>query len=207
MAEEQKPSDESPPSPPSPPSPAPRTRPNVWVAVAVVLVAAGFLALNLRHRTGAQGPRASSGQASRGGITGRSTPPRVGGGDGGGGDGSVVDSVPRAEAQAGSPALAIFAPLRVGATLGNGTVEHITEVIDGRILVTFRIGDEVGTYGIMLYTPEASDLLHAGRYVIYVHGTPSPALNALGNNLVEVLSRHQSLPVPPGLRAIDLSRH
>ena len=45
------------------------------------------------------------------------TPPRVGGGDCGGGDGSVVDSVPRAEAQAGSPALAIFAPLRCRASL------------------------------------------------------------------------------------------
>lgn len=196
MAEEQKPSDESPPSPPSPPTPPSRTRANVWVAIAVVLVAAGFLALNLRPRHGPYNPpRRQVARVADGGRAPSTAPA------------ADVSTAPAAAAS-GSPALSLLAPLHQGATLGTATVERITEVVDGRILVTFRLGAEVNTYGIMLYTPEASTLLHTGRYVIYVHGSaPSPAFNELGNNLIGVLSRQQSVPVPAGLRAIDLRAH
>jgi hypothetical protein len=197
MAEEQKPSDESPATPDAAPAapPSPRPRANVWIALAVVLVAVGFLAMNRRHRHGPYNPpRRQVAPAVDGGRAAPTAP--------------VVEGIPRVEAPSGSPVFNLLAPLRPGATLGNATVERITDVIDGRILVTFRVDSEVGTYGIMLYTAQASDLLHAGRYVIYVHGSaPSRALNEVGNSLVELLSRHQSLPVPPGLRAIDLRPH
>ena len=194
MAEEQKPSDESPATPDASPAaaPPPRPRANVWIALAVVLVAAGFLALNLRHRHGPYNPPRR--QVTRAAPAAAAAP--------------AAEGVPRAEAQSGSPVLNLLAPLREGARLGNAEVDRITEVVDGRILVTVHIGDVVGTYGIMLYTSAASELLHTGRYVVYVHGAaPSPALNEVGNSLVEVLSRHQSLPVPTGLRAIDLRAH
>lgn len=194
MAEEQKPSDESPATPDASPAaaPPPRPRANVWIALAVVLVAAGFLALNLRPRHGPYNPPRR--QVTRAAPAAPAAP--------------ADEGVPRAAAQSGSPVLNLLAPLREGAQLGNATVGRITEVVDGRILVTVRVGDEVGTYGIMLYTSAASELLHTGRYVVYVHGAaPSPALNEVGNSLVEVLSRHQSLPVPTGLRAIDLRAH
>ena len=194
MAEEQKPSDESPATPDAPPAATPPSRPraNVWIALAVVLVAGAFLAMNLRHRNGPY-PRPGR-QVTRGADGGRAAP-------------AADEGIPQPEAQSGSPVLNLLAPLREGSQLGNAEVDRITSVVDGRILVTFHVGDVVGTYGIMLYTPAASELLHTGRYVVYVHGTASPALNEIGNNLVELLSRHQSLPVPPGLRAIDLSRH
>lgn len=198
MAEEQKPSDESPATPDASPAapPPPSTRANVWIALAVVLVAGAFLAMNLRPRHGPYNPPRR--QVSRGADGGLAAPTAP----------AADEGLPRAEAPTGSPVLDLLAPLRPGATLGNATVERITDVVDGRILVTFRVGNEVGTYGIMLYTAQASDLLHAGRYVIYVHGNaPSPALNEVGNSLLGVLSRHQSAPVPPGLRTIDLSRH
>ena len=198
MAEEQKPSDESPATPDASPAaaPPPRTRANVWIALAVVLVAGAFLAMNLRHRNGPY-PRPGR-QVTRGADGGRAAPTSP----------ADDEGIPQAEAQSGSPVLNLLAPLREGSRLGNAEVDRITEVVDGRILVTVHIGDVVGTYGIMLYTPAASELLHAGRYVVYVHGAaPSPALNEVGNSLVGVLSRHQNVPVPTGLRDIDLSRH
>jgi hypothetical protein len=199
MAEEQKPSDEAPATPEAPlaapPATPPRTRANVWIAVAVVLVAGAFLAMNLRHRN--RPSHQPVRQVTRGADGGRAAPPAPG----------AAEDPPQAEAQSSSPVLNLLAPLRKGAQLGNAEVSRITEVVDGRILVTFHVGDVVGTYGIMLYTPAASDLLHTGRYVIYVHGTASPALNEIGPELVATLSRNQSVPAPPGLRAIDLSRH
>lgn len=188
MADEPKPSDEAPspqtssPEAPSPEAPAPRAvnpRANVWIVVAIVVVAGLFLALSRR--------RSASQQVRR----------PIAAADGGG--------VPVPEAPTGSPVLAILAPLQAGATLADGQVESISQVVDGKILVKLRRGQSEGTYGIMLATPASSNLLQAGRYVVYVHGTHNPAFGDMAMALTAVLRRHQSEPAPEGLRPFAFS--
>lgn len=100
---------------------------------------------------------------------------------------------------AGPAELAILAPLRPGAEVAGGTIEHISHVLNGRILVFVRRGGARGAYGVMLDGPGTENLLRAGRYVVYLHGTPAPGIFPMGPAIVDALNHHQDAPVPEGL--------
>lgn len=102
---------------------------------------------------------------------------------------------------AGPDVLRIFAPLRPGSMLGAARIDRISVVVDGRIMVDLSVGDRRGSLGVMLHSPAASQLMRAGPYVIYVHGSVTPELSAATPLLAEALrqSGDAGAAVPEGL--------
>jgi hypothetical protein len=101
----------------------------------------------------------------------------------------------------GSDVLRIFAPLRPGSRLGAARIDRISVVVDGRIMVDISVGDRHGSLGVMLHSPAAAQLVRAGPYVIYVHGTVTPELSAATPLLADALrqSGDAGAEVPEGL--------
>lgn len=99
-----------------------------------------------------------------------------------GGVGEPPDEGPQENSQsladtvgpAGAQVLALFAPLRVGSEVGTGRIEQISDVVDGRVMVSVRLGNALQVYGVMRHSEAAADMRRAGPYVLYVHGTPRP---------------------------------
>lgn len=107
---------------------------------------------------------------------------------------------------AGDEVLRIFAPLRPGSMLGAARIERISVVIEGRIMVDLRVGEQRGSLAVMLASPAGARLIHAGPYVIYVHGEASPELVAAAPLLADALRQggDAGAEVPPGLRPFAL---
>lgn len=102
---------------------------------------------------------------------------------------------------AGADVLRIFAPLRPGSMLGTARIDRISVVVDGRIMVDISVGDRHGSLGVMLHSPAAAQLMRAGPYVIYVHGSVTPELAAATPLIAEALrqSGDAGAAVPEGL--------
>lgn len=107
---------------------------------------------------------------------------------------------------AGAEVLSIFPALRPGSMLGAARIERISVVIEGRIMVDLRIGEQRGSLAVMLASPAGARLIHAGPYVIYVHGEASPELVAAAPLLADALRQggDGGAEVPPGLRPFAL---
>jgi hypothetical protein len=107
---------------------------------------------------------------------------------------------------AGDEVLRIFAPLRPGSMLGAARIERISVVVEGRIMVDLRVGAQRGSLAVMLASPAGARLIHAGPYVIYVHGEASPELVAAAPLLADALRQggDGGVEVPPGLRPFAL---
>lgn len=118
----------------------------------------------------------------------------------------IPDAGPADDVPAATPAeLALFAPLVPGAPLGDAQIERISRVVDGRILVDVRRGAVRVTFGVMLHRPEASQLVRAGRYVVYVHSAADPVFYPLAPRIAAALELHQDVAVPAGLRPVELT--
>jgi hypothetical protein len=111
---------------------------------------------------------------------------------------------------AGPEVLGLFAPLRPGSMLGAARIDRISVVIEGRIMVDVSVGERRGSLAVMLASPAAARLIHAGPYVVYVHGEASPELVAAAPLLADALRQggDGGLAVPPGLLpfALDAPR-
>lgn len=107
---------------------------------------------------------------------------------------------------AGVDVLRIFAPLRPGSMLGAARIDRISVVVEGRIMVDVSVGERRGSLAVMLASPAGARLIHAGPYVVYVHGAASPELVAAAPLLADALRAggdggHE---VPAGLRRFAL---
>lgn len=111
----------------------------------------------------------------------------------------------------GPEVLAIFTPLRPGSMLGAARIDHISEVVMGRILVDVSIGERRGTFAVMLASPAASRLVRAGPYVLSIHGEAFPELFPLTPLLADALRLNSDptdapSPPPAGLRPFAMDR-
>lgn len=125
-------------------------------------------------------------------------------------DASVVDvpvDVPRGEdvPAAGAAELAILEPLRAGAPLGDGRIERVSRVFDGRILIEVSRGATRVTLAVMLHNPALDQLFRAGRYAVYIHSSADPSVHNLVPRVAAALELHQDAPVPEGLRPADIT--
>ncbi|MEZ4391545.1 MAG: hypothetical protein R3A48_10650 [Polyangiales bacterium] len=155
--------------PPQPAAPSPKKPPTALVVagLAVTTLIVGVTLLRGRAPTPsphAAPPRSAPAASEReGGVEASDpTPPEN--------SQSLADTV----GPATSEVLALFAPLRVGSDVGSGRIEQISDVVDGRVMVSVRRGDATQLYGVMLHSAAAADLRRAGPYVLYVHGVARP---------------------------------
>lgn len=121
-------------------------------------------------------------------------------------DASVADA-PRGEdvPVAGAAELAILEPLRAGAPLGDGRIERVSRVLDGRILIEVSRGATRVTLAVMLHNPALDQLFRAGRYAVYLHSGADPSVYNLVPRVAAALELHQDAPVPEGLRPADIT--
>lgn len=96
---------------------------------------------------------------------------------------SLADTVGPANAEV----LAIFAPLRVGSAAGPGRIEQISDVVDGRVMLSVRQGNALQVYGVMLHSEAAAGMRRAGPYVLYVHGMPRPEFHTVADAIVAAI--------------------
>lgn len=187
------------------PAPAPKKPPTALVvaALGVVTLIAGVAVMRGRTNTSSslQGP----GPSAPAGPTNDPSPPRPSG-DGGAENrpAALADSV----GQASPGVLSLFAPLRPGATIGQGRVERISDVVDGRILIAVRFGERLVEYGVMLQSSASNNLIRGGPFVVYIHGQPASGIQDAAPLIATALSNNieAGVHVPDGLQGFSFER-
>jgi hypothetical protein len=104
--------------------------------------------------------------------------------------------------------LRLLAPLGVGASLGDYTIDRITPVEEGVISIRCTHGPKSVTLQVALASPEApAPPATSGRYAVYYSGRAAGRdAMSLCTALAQALDANASVPVPSGLSSLPSER-